>query len=447
MIYHRNSNITHPESPIQTIYSPGMTCSQTQLLKYTGNQITASTGELMQCSGKNGFRPLNIIHNPYIVTDIPDVNLYPFDSFFSYFNPIKWGLALKSYFSNWMYGFEFQQGSNEGPETVVWHTLNISKLNIGQNTDIEKHNDMYEQWTHDENKKEGLVLFGVSRGTCTTTSAYSRYQYADVKLVILEGAVDSIDNVLLQRMENIFGPGRLADFALKTLNFMLTLFTEYDPDGISPLKMVDQYPKNTPTVFITSDADTEVPSINTERICHRLAAKNQNPVYLLRLKKSSHPNYMFDDADDRQTYQEFMNAVYGKHVLQIDNIEDENILKQYLVNPENITIYTAQNAHEDIRNYLNNLNNDSDCMDFFKSMVSIPAATKRVVANKLKRAVNGEKITLFAHEYDALHDGKLGDLFKKIKKELPKVRDNISQYVVDPVKVAQHVMQYRYMCH
>ena len=61
-----------------------------------------------------------------------------------------------------------------------------------------------------------------------------------------------------------------------------------------------------------------MPCANTENIARALAAKGKNEVYLLKLERSSHPNYMFDDEEDRNNYETFMHAIYKKYGLKHD---------------------------------------------------------------------------------------------------------------------------------
>lgn len=72
-------------------------------------------------------------------------------------------------------------------------------------------------------------------------------------------------------------------------------------------------------MFITSQIDKIVPCSNTENIANALAKKGKNDVYLLKLEKSSHPNYMFDDAKDRDQYEAFIHAIYKKYHLKHDS--------------------------------------------------------------------------------------------------------------------------------
>lgn len=93
---------------------------------------------------------------------------------------------------------------------------------------------------------------------------------------------------------------------------------QYQPDGLSPLKSVAEFPEGIPVVFITSKIDKEVPYSNTEKIAQALADRGKNDIYLLKLERSSHPNYMFDDPEDHDCYEAFIHAVYKKYNLKYD---------------------------------------------------------------------------------------------------------------------------------
>ena len=92
----------------------------------------------------------------------------------------------------------------------------------------------------------------------------------------------------------------------------------YRSDGPSPLQSVEDFPENIPVVFITSKIDKVVPCSNTENIARALAEKKKNDVYLLKLERSSHPNYMFDNLKDRDCYETFIHALYKKYNLKHD---------------------------------------------------------------------------------------------------------------------------------
>ncbi len=292
-----------------TLFYQGNGSSQTQALKYIGDQkIIATTGEFMWCTGRNHLKPLNVIYHLYIGKEIADVNLYPFDSYFSYFNPIKLIGSAITWGSNWRNGFHF--GTKETPESVKFHTPILSEVSIGQETDMRSHRKKYDAWLEEKNKTNGLILWGVSRGTAATFCAFAKEKYPEVKLVVLEGAIDSVEEVLSKRKSHIFNTG----FAF----FKKWSLIQYHQDGPSPLKSVAEFPENIPVVFITSKVDTVVTCSNTENIANALAEKGKNDVYLLKLERSSHPNYMFDDKNDRDSYETFIHAIYKKYHLKHD---------------------------------------------------------------------------------------------------------------------------------
>lgn len=302
-----------------TLFYQGMNTSQTQALKYTGSiKITATTGELMWCEGRNNLLPLNVISRLHIGEEIADVNLQPFSTYSSMFNPVNWlGVAITG-LSNWLNGIQFATTAGYGDPSVVYHAPVLSNVSIGQETDIESHRKKYQSWLQREDRQDSLVLYGVSRGTATTFCAFAKEKYPEVKLVILEGAIDSVENILPKRVAKKCCTEFLTNKTASLLRSGLSFFTSYRTDGISPLSCLDDYPENVPTVFITSAIDTEVPRENTENIAHALAERGKNDVYLLTLQRSSHPNYMFDDQEDRDRYESFIHAIYKKYGLEHD---------------------------------------------------------------------------------------------------------------------------------
>lgn len=308
-----------------TLFFQGNGSSQTQTLKYVGNQkITATTGELMWCTGRNNLSPLNVIYKLHIGVEISDVNLRPFDSYFSYLNPIKVIGSAITWGSNWNYGVHITSPIRQNMESIAFHTPVFSQVSIGQKTDMQSHRNKYDNWLAREDKTSGLILWGVSRGTAATFCAFAKEKYPEVRLVILEGAIDSVQNVLPKRVASIFQTDYLSNKITSVINTGFSFFKkwnvmQYDPDGPSPLKSVADFPEGIPVVFITSKKDTVVTCANTENIAQALASKGKNDVYLLKLEQSSHPNYMFDNLQDRDNYEAFIHAIYKKYNLKHDS--------------------------------------------------------------------------------------------------------------------------------
>lgn len=302
-----------------TIFYQGMFGSQAQAVKYVGStMVKATTGEYMWCNGRNNLAPLNVIPRLYIGKEIADVNLQPFSSYWGMLNPVNWLGVAFTWASNRLNGFKFAPAANPTPASVVFHAPVVSKFSVGQKTDTDSHQEKYLGWLAQENRTEGLILYGVSRGTAATFCAFANNKYSEVKLVILEGAIDSVENIIPKRVKSVCKSKFMTDQTVTWLKRGLSFFTSYNSDGQSPLSCVDDYPEGVPTVFITSKVDAQVPCENTERIATALAERGKNDVYLLKLERSSHPNYMFDDKDDRDMYENFIQAIYKTYGLHHD---------------------------------------------------------------------------------------------------------------------------------
>lgn len=307
-----------------TIPFQGVITSQTQVLKYTGDQrLIATTGQTMWSEGCNSLKPLNIIYKPHIGVEVDDIRFNVFPSYFSYLNPLNLIGSTLSWGVNKYYGVHFTKPIPEN-ESVAYHVPIISKTNVGQLHDMQSHRQKYETWVSKKERSKSASLLGISRGTAATFCAYAKEKYPEVKLVILEGAIDSTQNILAHYLSYVC-PNRLASSLKAGINAGLSFFHKrgyisYDPNGPSPLSYVEEFPENTPVVFITSKIDRVVPCKNTERIARALADRGKNPVYLLKLEQSSHPNYMFDNAKDRNNYEAFIHAIYKEYNLK-HNIE------------------------------------------------------------------------------------------------------------------------------
>lgn len=325
MINNRETPVSSPNldpstgEVCNTIYFQGNGSSQTQLNKYTGGRKTkATTGELMWSIGRNDLPPLDVIYYPVIgETDIADVDLAPFKSFFSVLNPVKVLPAIITAHQNQSDGVQVSGIDSANGHTVMSHAIHLSEYSLGQSSDLESHYKKYQYWQNlqGEDKKDSLILWGVSRGTaatfCALTDPHYKNDYKNIKLVVLEGAVDSIPNVIPKRF------GRATPVVTHAAKFFHKYnFIKYDHEnGPSPLSTVQNFPENIPVIFITSKADTIVPPENTHHIAWELAKQQKNDVFLLELKNSSHPYYMYDNKEDHDRYEQFIHAVYEKYHL------------------------------------------------------------------------------------------------------------------------------------
>ena len=89
----------------------------------------------------------------------------------------------------------------------------------------------------------------------------------------------------------------------------------HEPLGIAPIKLVSEFPKDTPVVFITSKIDEEVPYECTKNLAQALANAGHNEVYIIELEKSRHSWYAMDNAQDIELYLTAMHAIYKHYEL------------------------------------------------------------------------------------------------------------------------------------
>ena len=304
-----------------TLFYQGIGSSQTQILKYTDQKITATTGEVMWGTGRNNLPPLKVLYRPFIGKEIYDVNLSPFNSFGSKLNPYNHIASAITRAGNQDNGFHFIPANSAQAESVVFHVPNFTRFSLGQEMDMQSLREKYDSWLLKEDRTDGLILWAVSRGTPTTFCGFAKEKFPEVKLVVLEAAVDSMPNVAQSWAADIFKWESVSGPVAKAINDGFSFcnklsLTQYRPDGPSPLKSVADFPEGVPVVFITSKIDKVVPCRNTENIARALANRGKNDVYLLKLENSSHPNYMFDDAKDRDCYEAFIHAIYKKYNLR-----------------------------------------------------------------------------------------------------------------------------------
>ncbi len=311
--------------PCDTIFFQGIGTAQTQALKYIGDRtITATNGQSMWCVGRNQLKPLNVLYHVHIGVEVEDVFLIDNSAYFSKLLPSYLLGSFISWQTNSYYGFQFSSPPLPANESVEFYAPNISRMNVGQTTDIATHKAKYQSWQARENKNKGLILWGVSRGTAATFCAFAEEHYPEVRLVVLEGAIDSVQNILTNHTNALVQKESLSQSITNAVSSGLSFFkqkalTDYDPNGPSPLKSVDSFPEQVPVVFITSKIDRVVHSSNTQHIANTLAAKGKNDVYLLTLEHSRHPSYMFDDKHDHDKYETFIHAIYKKYNLEHDS--------------------------------------------------------------------------------------------------------------------------------
>ena len=205
-------------------------------------------------------------------------------------------------------------------ESITNSLIDFSTFNLGGVADVEILSKRYQEVQKDY---DNVVLYSVSRGTRALnlflTGPYLKLDKSKqkVKAAVFEGAIDSIEHVL-NTATYFHYPNKVLP-----LQKMLSWFTGYEVPTIhdEPIGRVNLFPKDIPVLYVTSKADCLDPPECTKKIANALAKSGHTNVYLRELEKSSHPNYMWDDKDDREKYQRIVNAFYKKYGLPVMNQE------------------------------------------------------------------------------------------------------------------------------
>lgn len=295
---------------VPTLYYQGMFSSQTQCSKYTGGHgFVSTTGEYVVCSNS-----IDVIHTPYIGVEIDEVQpQVPFSTLWQKrmnpFNLIKalyyYTHYLASQRQNNLYGITVSSNQPFN-QTIAGHSINVSQINIGQNGDVENHQSKYDKFTA-EHGDYPLILYGVSRGAVTSFNALAMNKYSNVCLAIFEGCFDSHQHLMQERWPKLFSIG-----AQNVIVPLLEKVISYKRSGINPIDNVVVFPKQVPTLFVTSKIDAEVPTSCTCALARALAQNGHKEVYLLELENSTHPRYMMDDQRDKELYEQVVHALYQK---------------------------------------------------------------------------------------------------------------------------------------
>lgn len=309
----QNSNWNLPHNQIvPVLYYQGMTESQTQCAKYTGDHgFMSTTGEHVVCS-----KSIDVMLTPYIGVEIDEVQpQVPFSTLWqNRMNPLN--LVKASYYyahylanqkRNKLNSITVSSTQSQSPgQTIAGHSVNVSQINIGQDGDVKNHKNKYDKLTA-EHGDCPVIIYGVSRGAATSFSALALNKYPNVRLAILEGCFDSHSHLIKERWPKLFSIG-----AQNVLVPLIERVTSYKRNGINPIDNVPTFPKQVTTLFITSKIDAEVPADCTRELAHALAQNGQKEVYLLELENSRHPRYMMDDPNDTKTYEQVTHALYQK---------------------------------------------------------------------------------------------------------------------------------------
>lgn len=283
------------------IFAPGLNAYETQLVKYIP-KFTATTRE--EVSSKIG---IHIINQPVTICKFPEIKLQSTKN--SFLNPIDWITSTIMKIRNSKFSVKITGIKPECEHTIDAHASDITKINLAQEADInaliETYNKHIAQYPDTD-----ITLFGTSRGAATTFSAIAKNKFPQVKTVVIEGIFDSIPHLLRHKFKLTYN----------VMKSIISKFTSYKPDGICPYACINEYPKDLPTLIISSKKDELVPYCCTKKLYNKLKKAGYSKVHFLILENSSHAGYSCDNQHDKELYETVLHAFY-KHYNQAHDPE------------------------------------------------------------------------------------------------------------------------------
>jgi dienelactone hydrolase len=158
-------------------------------------------------------------------------------------------------------------------------------------------------------KKNKTVIMGMSRGASTILNFLGTKQPTNVVAAVVESPFDSVINTLDTHC-NQFWLRFVPSLVYTSPN---VLFGRFNPNGISPIKVVDNIAKELPVLIIASLKDALIPAANSASIYQKLIETGHGHVYLLLLDHGEHA-YLLEDID-ADIYLNTVHAFYEKYNL------------------------------------------------------------------------------------------------------------------------------------
>lgn len=142
-----------------------------------------------------------------------------------------------------------------------------------------------------------ILLFGVSRGASTiitTTSQMATDELANLRGLVLESPFATFDDVV----DGIINQSQILKRIplIRSVGVQLPeiFFGGYRRNGIRPINVIEQLPKDLPILFIASEEDQLVPALSTIKLYNKLRARGHKNIHLYLSPKGRHANILTD---------------------------------------------------------------------------------------------------------------------------------------------------------
>jgi hypothetical protein len=278
------------------LFVPGLTSYETQLARYLP-EFTGITGEKVSCT--NGIHSVgeNVSTCKFSEIKLKSTKHYfknPLDLITSVFI----GLRDRKFYT------QVKKDTLELGYTLNSPAINFFNINLGQANDIEMLKNTYEEHIK-KFPNQKIILYGTSRGAAAAFNFIAQYKPDEAIAAVFEGIYDNIDHLL---------EGTCGYFKGIAHSF-IRVFTAYKLDGISPIKSINNFPKNIPVLIISSKKDGTVPFSCAKNMYKQLKIAGHDNVHFLKLKHSNHDTYSCQNNEDRKIYEEVIHAFYKHYEL------------------------------------------------------------------------------------------------------------------------------------
>ncbi len=212
----------------------------------------------------------------------------------------------KDFFPCQLISFSFPDARN--------NKISLRQANLAQKKDI---NTLYQACQTMVALCDEIFLVGLSRGAATIATLLGTRDLPQVKAAILESPFDCMDSVvnclIKKRLHLGWFPG-LTKFAKHALPWV---FRKYKRDGVRPIDVVQNFPKDLPVLIVCSKEDKLVPAQGTIRLYKKLRKTGHNHAHLLVLNEGEHSKLVF--GPEASKYKEVLHAFNKKYGLPHDS--------------------------------------------------------------------------------------------------------------------------------
>ncbi len=191
--------------------------------------------------------------------------------------------------------------------TKYFWRIHMPACSLGQENELEQLAREWQKLNEQFPLADGFILIGVSRGASTIINFLATHKPKKVKAVIVESPFDTIETVIKAKVERFGIPAAPLMYAAPLV------FWQFDPQGICPIKVIDQVEQDIPMLFVTVEGDHIVPKLSATNLVNARKQLGHSNCYHLHLMQGIHGKIM--QGPDAGIYQDVAHAFFAQHGL------------------------------------------------------------------------------------------------------------------------------------